>query len=197
MQHLIYLHGFLSSPQSEKAQLTLRYIKTHFPGLNFHCPQLLGDINKSVALVDALVTSLSGNLRFIGSSMGGFLSTYFVEKYGKKHGEKRDARAVIVNPAVEPFNLLSDYMGKHVNPYSNEVFYISEKSIEDLKSFYYPTIRRPANYKVLLQTGDETLDYRLACKKYAGADFTVEQGGSHAFENYDAHLPAILRFLQS
>jgi predicted esterase YcpF (UPF0227 family) len=192
MQHLVYLHGFLSSPQSEKAQQTKAFAAKHYPYLNLHIPQLSGDIVKAVDKIDALLNTLpQGKLAFIGSSMGGFLSTYFVEKYASKF----DARAVLINPAVAPYNLLSDYIGDHQNPYSQERFTIAPQSIKNIHDYYVATLNHPSRFKVLLQTDDETLDYRLAVEYYRGANMTIETGGNHSFVNYERHLADIFAFL--
>ncbi|GLR72617.1 YqiA/YcfP family alpha/beta fold hydrolase [Agaribacter marinus] len=189
MQHIIYLHGFLSSPKSVKAQQTLAFFKAHFPAVNIHIPQLPGDIGRAITQIESLVNTLpQKQLRFIGSSMGGFLSTYFVEQYGGK--------AVLVNPAVEPFNLLKHYMGKHLNPYTGEIFYITYNQIERLVQAHQTALRKPEDYFVLLQTGDETLDYRLAEKKYQHSKMYIEDGGNHSFVDYDKHLPDIFSFLR-
>lgn len=193
MQHLIYLHGFLSSPQSEKAQQTLAFAKRHYPALNIYVPQLSGNIGKAILSIEAIIATLPCKpLRFIGSSMGGFLSTHFVEKYADTYG----AKAVLVNPAVKPHELMNDYMGLHVNPYSQEQFSVHKQSIDMLRSLEVIAPRHPENYKVLLQTEDETLDYALAVAKYQGANMTIEQGGNHSFVGYEDHLPAIFDFLR-
>jgi predicted esterase YcpF (UPF0227 family) len=200
MHHLVYLHGFLSSPQSVKAQQTIAFAKRHFPSVNLHVPVLPGDINKSVRIIDNLLSTLPiQQTCFIGSSMGGFLSSYCLEKYGsgntKLANKGNGCKAVLVNPAVEPFNLLGDYIGMHVNPYTNEVFHVTAQHIDRLKALYVSELHDPSRYKVLLQTGDETLDYTIAAKKYAACELQIEEGGDHSFVNYDAHLPSIFKFL--
>ena len=207
MQHLVYLHGFLSSPDSQKAQQTLCYAKKHFPALNVYVPQLPGDINKAVKVIDSLLDTLPlHQTRLIGSSMGGFLATYCMQKYyvGANNvdvcqnvgiNRPQSLKAVLINPAVTPFDLLRDYLGTHVNPYTGETFYIVQQHIDRLKQLYAQKILQPSSYKVLLQTGDETLDSRLAVEKYAGADIQVEHGGNHSFVGYEQHLPSIFRFL--
>ena len=55
-------------------------------------------------------------------------------------------------------------------------------------------IADPSRYLLLVQTGDATLDYRLAVKLYAGSRQVVQQGGSHSFENFADVLPLILQF---
>ena len=186
--HLIYLHGFLSSPQSVKAQQTLAYVKAHLPDLPMHVPELPNYPGQAAKLLDDLVSSL-GNvpLRFIGSSMGGFLSTFLVERFGGK--------AVLINPAVRPFELLVDYLGPHVNPYTDKPFTLTEQHIDELRALDTPSLRKPDSYWALLQTEDETLDYRLAEQKYAGGKLTIEQGGDHSFVGYDRFLPQIFEFL--
>ena len=186
--HLIYLHGFLSSPQSFKAQQTLAYVKAHLPELPMHVPELPNYPGQAAKLLDDLVSSL-GNvpLRFIGSSMGGFLSTFLVERFGGK--------AVLINPAVRPFELLVDYLGPHVNPYTDKQFTLTEQHIDELRALDTPSLRKPDSYWALLQTEDETLDYRQAEQKYAGGKLTIEQGGDHSFVGYDRFLPQIFEFL--
>lgn len=185
---VIYLHGFLSSPKSEKASLTKTHVQKHLPDLEFEIPELSNYPLLAVEAVEQVVNKHEGKtLRFIGSSMGGFLSTFFVEKYGGK--------AVLINPAVKPFELLTDYLGPHTNPYTNVDFLLNETHIHDLLSLDVPNPKNQTCYKVLLQTGDETLDYRQAEQKYSGASLTIEPGGDHSFQGYERHLNGIFNFL--
>lgn len=191
MTEVLYLHGFLSSPQSVKAQQTLAYFSKHHPDVTLHIPQLSNYPAKVEAQLSRLLDEhpglLTNGLRAIGSSMGGYLSTWLVEKWGGK--------AVVVNPAVRPYELLRGYLGDHVNPYSGEAFHLEEADMEIIRALDTPVLKAPQAYKVLLQTGDETLDYRQAEVKYAGSDLVIEQGGDHSFVDYENHLSAIARFL--
>ena len=175
MSHILYLHGFLSSPQSVKAQATLRWFAEHHPQVTLHIPQIPNyPAHVAPMLSDYLAQHpelLQHGLKAIGSSMGGFLSTYLVEQYGGK--------AVLINPAVKPYELLSDYLGQHVNPYSGDRFVLESDDMARLRQMDVAAPKDVTAYKVLLQTGDETLDYRQAQQKYQGADVTVEQGGDH------------------
>ena len=47
-------------------------------------------------------------------------------------------------------------------------------------------------YLVLLQTADETLDYRYAEKYFSGAKTIIDQGGSHSFEDLESKIPEML-----
>ncbi|MBU3021105.1 YqiA/YcfP family alpha/beta fold hydrolase [Aestuariibacter sp. A3R04] len=189
--HVLYLHGFLSSPQSVKAQQTKAWCVGHRPEIQLHIPQLS---NFPAQVGPQLEAYLAENpalteqgIRAIGSSMGGFLSTWLVERFGGK--------AVLINPAVKPYELLVNYIGEHINPYTQELFSIVPEDMEVLRAMDTPAIKSPKQYKVLLQTGDETLDYRQAEGKYSGGDVTIEEGGNHSFVNFDAHLPRIFQFL--
>ena len=191
MHHILYLHGFLSSPASVKAQATREYFAQYYPDVQLHIPQLSNSPTHVEQQLLTLIAQHPGlienGLKAIGSSMGGYLSTYLIEKYGGK--------AVLVNPAVRPYELLQNYLGEHVNPYTNEGFTIVPSDIEVLKQLDTARLNNPKAYRVMLQTDDETLDYRQAEQKYAHSHLIVEQGGDHSFVDYSRHLPDIAEFL--
>lgn len=191
VSHVLYLHGFLSSPKSVKAQQTLAWCTENRPDITLHIPQLS---NYPSEVASQLQDYLQNNpqlqengLHVIGSSMGGYLSSWLVEQYGGK--------AVLVNPAVRPYELLVDYVGEHVNPYTREPFVIVREDMALLKSLEHEQLQQPENYMVLLQTGDETLDYRQARARYACSNLIIEQGGDHSFTGFDTHLSDIFAFL--
>jgi predicted esterase YcpF (UPF0227 family) len=200
---VIYLHGFLSSPQSEKAQITKTYFSQFHPEVHLHIPTLPGVPNDAITVVEDLLQSLQSasvneetskldtpiSVAFIGSSMGGFLSTFFAEKLGCK--------AALINPAVRPFDLLQEYFGEHQNPYTSECFNVDETTVGMLRKLNVEKLNSRQIYFVLLQTGDETLDYRLAEQKYGSEYCRIEQGGSHAFDQFETRLDEISSFLLS
>ncbi len=191
MSHVLYLHGFLSSELSVKAVATRTYVETHHPTVTLHTPRLSNYPRQLQPQLERLVAQrpelTEGGIRVIGSSMGGFLATWLVERYGGK--------AVLINPAVRPFELLQDYLGEHQNPYTREDFQLVPGDIDALLALDTPVVGSPENYRVLLQTGDETLNYREAETKYAGSELVIEQGGDHSFTSYASHLPDLASFL--
>jgi predicted esterase YcpF (UPF0227 family) len=185
---VIYLHGFLSSPQSQKAAQFFEYVRANYPDLAIEIPQLANYPNDALAIIEQLVAKHKGKkLRFIGSSLGGFLSTFMVEKYSGK--------AVLVNPAVRPFELLVNFLGEHINPNTQQPFLLENKHIDELLLLDTPTLKPTSDYWVLLQTADETLDYRQAETKYQDYKLSIEQGGDHSFQDFQRFLPDIFRFL--
>lgn len=185
---VIYLHGFLSSPQSHKATQVIEFVKSNYPQLALEVPKLAHYPQQAAEVIEQVIAKHPNKkLRFIGSSLGGYLSTYMREKFSGK--------AVLVNPAVKPYELLVDYLGEHVNPYTDETFLLEQKHIAELIMLDRCNISHPSDYWVLLQTNDETLDYRQAAYKYQGSKMTIEQGGDHSFQNFERFLPDIFRFL--
>jgi predicted esterase YcpF (UPF0227 family) len=185
---IIYLHGFLSSPQSVKAMQTQSFFAEQYPEVEFVVPYISHYPDKAVEQLKALVEQYNHTqLRFIGSSMGGFFSTYLVSQF--------DGKAVLINPAVMPHILLKEYLGEHENPYTKDVFLLEDKHIEILRELYVDPFTASDRFWVLLQTGDETLDYRQAEQRYREAKVTVEQGGDHSFIGYEKYLSDIAKFL--
>ncbi len=157
------------------------------PDIDFICPFLSPFPAVAMAQLEAVIDDLSGTLYFAGSSMGGFYATYLAAKY--------DSRVVLINPAVRPW-LGRDYLlGDQANYHTGEVHRIEQQHLDQLQGFDVDPITEPANLLVLLQTGDEVLDYRLAEEKYAGCQLVVEPGGDHGFVGFENHLPTIIEFL--
>jgi predicted esterase YcpF (UPF0227 family) len=189
MPVLVYLHGFLSSPQSIKAQQTEAWLKAHHPDVRYLCPFLSSHPTEARAALDQLMVDLEGEqVGLIGSSLGGFWATYLVEEH--------DVRAVLVNPAVRPQAWFVKFEGKPLKNYhSDHTYCLTGRDLQTLKAADSSEIRRPGNYWVMLQTGDETLDYRHAQEKYAQSKMLIEEGGNHTFEGYEAWLPQVVEFL--
>ncbi len=186
---LIYIHGFLSSPLSVKAELTCAFIEQQKLPIDFIAPGLSDYPTPAHQSLQQIIEENSERkIALIGSSLGGFMATVLAEQY--------DLRAVLVNPAVHPYRLMEGFLGEHINPYTHNRFVLGENHVEDLRTLEVKTIAAPSNLLVMLQTGDETLDYRLAVDYYQGCTQQVEAGGTHSFENFEKHLPAVLKFLE-
>jgi uncharacterized protein len=185
---ILYIHGFNSSPLSTKAQLTKEYLLKHQIDVEFHCPQIISNPKGAIAQLEAILKAKPGHQWcLMGSSLGGYFSTYLSEKYHLK--------AVLINPAVKPFELLVDYFGEQKNPYTEEVYQVTEQHMIDLKKLSEEKITKK-HYMVMVQTGDEVLDYQQAVDKYQNCHLIVQPDGDHSFINYEVMLPAIMKFLE-
>lgn len=188
---LLYIHGFLSSPSSLKSRQLGEWLKQHRPRLRFRCPFLTPYPDETRATLEKLVEeSDSGPIYLMGSSLGGFWATWLAEKY--------DLRAVLINPAVDLAIFRHEMINVSLKNYHTEdVYMLKEEHVEGFRSVEVPQIKRPENYLLMVQTGDEVLDYRLAVRKYAGGSHVVEEGGDHTFSSFDRRIPEAISFLES
>ena len=185
---IVYLHGFRSSPASVKAT-QMRSAVDALPARRrpeLHVPELQEAPSRAIARAAALVAAARGPVTIVGSSLGGYYATHLAERYG--------VRAVMINPAVRPYDDLAPYLGIQTNLYTGEAFEVTVAHFDELRALRVPAITRPERYFLLVETADEVLDYREAVARYAGAWQYVRGGGDHAFQDYAAQLPAILRF---
>jgi len=185
---ILYLHGFNSSPQSYKAQAMLR----HMQQAKLSSQLCIADIPPRPSDAEPYLLTLAAELNdryqlsVVGSSLGGFYATWLAEQF--------DLRAVLINPAVMPHERLVEYLGENENYQTGETWTFTQEDIDTLESMVPTSIAHPEKYRVLLQTGDETLDYQQALQKYAGCPSIVEQGGSHEFSGFERYLDKILSF---
>lgn len=184
---LIYIHGFNSSPQSWKAQRLCQWLAQH-GGADVEAPALSHWPAEAMAQLRSRVEAHPDReLTLIGSSLGGYYATWLCEHYPR-------LRAVLVNPAVYPYRLLAEWLGDNENIYTQERYCLTRTHLEQLQALDVDVLHDPSRYLLLVQTGDETLDYREAVEKFAAAPQFVQPGGSHGFEEFDTLIPAILAF---
>ncbi|KGJ89032.1 YqiA/YcfP family alpha/beta fold hydrolase [Colwellia psychrerythraea] len=193
-KNILYIHGFNSSPLSIKAEQTRQYLADNFPDIDFFCPQLVSTPEGAIAQLEHLIENHCLNTKWylIGSSLGGYFASYLTIKY--------NCLAVLVNPAIRPYELLHDYIGEQVNPYTQEVYQVTGDHLRQLQVLEQamPTIdcQQKNNYLVMVQTGDEVLNYQQAVEKYQHCRLIVQRGGDHSFIGFDKCLATIFDFFQ-
>ena len=190
--HLVYLHGFHSSPGSAKSTMMREYLADQHSEIEFVCPQLPATPQAAAALIDEIlntVTPEASRVGLVGSSLGGYLATYFSEKYG-------GLPCVLINPAVKPYELFEAYMGEQLHPYTQQRYVLNAQHIQELVALDTHELTSPNLYWLLQQQGDEVLDYKQAVEKYKNCRVTLEQGGDHAFQGFERFLSDIVKFLQ-
>jgi len=177
---IIYLHGFNSSARSHKAQVLARYLEERGLGDEYACPDLPPHPADALRVIEKQPAAC-----FVGSSLGGFYATYMAEKHG--------ARAVLINPAIDPHIGLRAYLGPQQNLHTGEPYELTEAYLQAWDALYVPRIT-PSRYLLLVETGDEVLDYRRAVERYAGAEQIVIAGGDHSLQSFPEHLARIVEF---
>ena len=181
---IVYLHGFNSSPQSHKAQVLKRYMEQRGLGAELACPVLPVTAGAALGIIQRAVKG-RGPVCYVGSSLGGFYATFLVENEG--------AKAVLINPAIDPHIGLRAYLGPQKNLYTGEPYELTERHLDEWRVLYAPTIT-PERYLLLVETADEVLDYRRAVARYEGAEQVVVPGGDHSLQSFPQHLARILSF---
>ncbi len=187
---LIYLHGFQSSSQSQKAQACQTFLAANpqFNGVEFVSPDLPFSPQKTVNLIEGLLQRYSQPL-LMGSSMGGLYAAWCSQSYA--------CPAVLINPVAETEFLFTDLIGENLeNTYTGEHYVFTQQDIDFLKKMGRFELHAPELIFNLLETGDEVLDYRLAEKKYKLCAQKVIEGGDHRFQNFETCLPEIMAFYQ-
>ncbi len=181
MKRIIYIHGFKSCGIGEKSKTIKNYfdIPTLTPNLPF----------SPIKAVRFLETLITGETVLIGSSLGGFYAIYLAEKYNLK--------AVLINPSLKPYKTLKNYVGLQYRYCDNKPFKWKKKYLKELKSL--KTDYKNGKYLILLQSGDEVLNYKKTLKKFKNlpnAKVIVEYGGNHRFENIEDYLCMIENFIK-
>ena len=186
--HLLYLHGFRSSPQSAKAQRMARWAREHRPDLVWSCPQLPASPAQALALIEQSIAGWPREtMAVVGSSLGGFYATVLAERVG--------CRAALLNPAVDPSRDLARHIGETTAWHSDERFWFDAAFIDELRAMSPPTLTRPSRYFAVIAKGDEVLDWREMSARYAGCRVKLLEGGDHALSDFEDHLPDLLHFL--
>lgn len=187
----VYLHGFLSSPASTKAQQLIHYFDQHEMAAQLRVPTLGFEPDQAIQQAEQAVLELKSHpdisqVFIIGSSLGGYYATWLSQQHSCK--------AVLINPAVRPYELFDKYLGPNKHFYDGNTYTLEMKHIDQLRALETTQLISPADLFLLLQTADETLDYRLAAEKYRQCPAWIEAGGNHSFIGFIEQLPRIFCF---
>jgi predicted esterase YcpF (UPF0227 family) len=187
--HLLYLHGFRSSPQSMKAQKVAARVHARNPDVSWWCPQLPPSPRQAMAMVlEGIAGWPRDSMAVIGSSLGGFYATWVAQQTG--------CPAVLLNPAVDPARDLAAYIGDQTqfhNP--DEHFFFEPAFVDELRALEPGPLSTPEKVFAVIAQGDEVLDWREMTARYPGATIKLLPGGDHALSDFDDHIDAIFDFL--
>ena len=187
--HLLYLHGFRSSPKSTKARMVAERVAAQHPQVTWWCPQLPPSPRAAMALVmDGIAAWPHERMGVIGSSLGGFYATYVAQAC--------DCRAVLLNPAVDPARDLGKYVGEQMAWHDpDERFFFEPGFVDELRALDAGQLRQPRNFFAVIAKGDEVLDWREMTARYRNCTIRLLEGSDHALSDFDAHIAEVLAFL--
>ena len=189
VSHLLYLHGFRSSPRSTKARMVGERVAAAHPEVTWWCPQLPPSPAEAMRQVmDGIAEWPRDRMGVIGSSLGGFYATYVAQVC--------ECRAVLLNPAVDPARDLKKYVGEQASWHDpEERFYFDPRFIDELRLLEVAAIRRPEDFFAVIAKGDEVLDWREMTGRYPGAHIKLLEGSDHAITDFGEHIGEVLGFL--
>lgn len=188
---IAYIHGFLSGPHAVKATILKNYLEEHGASFEFVAPDFPDTPQEAIDSLDEWMRSYDpDDIFLVGSSMGGFLSTILQVRYG--------VGIALINPCTHPQEYFSSLIGPQHNDSTGRDFVLEPHMITTLEQLDAEACGYdPHRTLVLLQRGDEVLDYRKSLEFYAKSNPVVSDGGCHAFENFSAVVPRILDFAQA
>ena len=185
--HLLYLHGFRSSPQSAKARQMAAWMQAHRPQVQWWCPQLPHSPRVAMALLsEGMADWPAACTGVIGSSLGGFYATAVAEQSG--------CRAVLLNPAVDPARDLTRHIGEITAWHSDERFFFRPGFIAELRAISPATLTRLERYFAIIAKGDEVLSWVEMHERYRGCRITLLEGSDHALSEFGELLPQVVDF---
>jgi predicted esterase YcpF (UPF0227 family) len=188
--HLLYLHGFRSSPQSVKARKMAEIVQHQHPHVTWWCPQLPASPRQAMAMLQAGAAHWPlERTAVVGSSLGGFYAAWLSQAWA--------CPAVLLNPAVQPARDLSRHIGEHPawHDPSQKVFFEASHVQELLELQAQAPAPMPRTLALIAQ-GDEVLDWREMLARHQGGQVRLIAGSDHALSDFDTYLPEILEFLR-
>jgi predicted esterase YcpF (UPF0227 family) len=187
--HVLYLHGFRSSPKSTKAQQMAQCMATEFPLITWWCPQLPPSPQAAARLIlEGTADWPADRMAVVGSSLGGFYATWLAARRGCK--------AVLLNPAIDPARDLAKYIGEQTTWHDPaERFFFAPEFVNELRALEVGPMPHPEQIWALIAKGDEVLDWREMTARYPDSLQVVIAGGDHALSNFETYLPQALEFL--
>ncbi|MBH3421457.1 MULTISPECIES: YqiA/YcfP family alpha/beta fold hydrolase [Pseudomonas] len=182
---ILYIHGFNSAPASTKASQLMGVMDSLGLAGQLRVPALHHHPRQAIAQLEQAISEL-GRPLLVGSSLGGYYATHLAERHGLK--------ALLVNPAVSPHRMFDGYLGPQQNLYTGETWELTLDHVAALAALEVAAPQDAQRYQVWLQTGDETLDYRLAEQYYRACALRIQAGGDHSYQGFGQQLPALLSF---
>ncbi len=187
--HLLYLHGFRSSPNSFKARMLAQWVSTHRPEITWVCPQLPASPQQAIAMALSLTEGWpQATSAMVGSSLGGFYAQWLARTLGM--------RSVLLNPAVHPARDLASQIGTHPawHDPSEQVHFQSEfvDELMQLKAGLPPARK---DSLAIIAKGDEVLDWREMRQACQHGQVVLLEGSDHGISDFESHLRQVISFL--
>ena len=185
---ILYFHGFKSSSDSTKAKDLHKFISRRTKNTILITPNIHDNFHDAHNQIINLIELNQPNIFFMGSSLGGYYASFFSQKFNKK--------AVLINPAIPPLKDFEMHLGKNKNYSNGNKFIITKNDIDYIRSLSYKKILKPKNLMILLESGDEILNYNDASSYFSGSHIDILYGGDHSYSSFKEKFNKIQDFLK-
>ena len=101
----------------------------------------------------------------------------------------------LINPAIPPLKGFDEYLGENKNYSTGQKFLIEEEDIKFLRQLLTKKYLNKENTLVLMESGDDVLEYKKTSKYFEGCHIDIVFGGSHSYESMWEKLIKICIFL--
>ena len=183
---ILYFHGFKSSSDSSKAQEFKKFIENKTSQTKIIIPNLEDDFIEAHKQIETLIDKNSTNILYMGSSLGGYYALYFAQLYKTK--------SILINPAIPPLKDFEIHLGKNENYATGNKFTISKDDISYVRSLHHKKILEPKNNLILLESGDEILNYVESSSYFKGSYIDIFYGGNHSYTSIKEKFTKIKDF---
>tara|TARA_Y100001970_G_scaffold275759_2_gene377429 strand:- start:41 stop:616 length:576 start_codon:yes stop_codon:yes gene_type:complete len=184
---ILYFHGFASSSDSDKARIIKSYISKVSKKINMITPDLSNNFKEANNQINKLIDENKKDYVFMGSSLGGYYANFF--------GSINNSKVILINPAIPPLKGFEEYLGENQNYSTGEKFIVTKEDIKFLRSLEIKELNNQKNILVLLESGDEVLNFIETVKYFQGSNIDITFGGNHSYESVNTKLEKIVKFL--
>ena len=187
IQTVLYLHGFLSGPGSKKA-CVLRALCEE-KGVRYIAPDLNMVPDAAAELIDSEYKQAAelGEVSVAGASLGGFYAAWLASRTG--------IRAALLNPAVEPWEIVKLYNGEYKSFTGDKTVKVTPEYADQLRALVARPLADPSRVLMLLCTGDEVLDWQRAARRFPDVQSIVIEGSDHRISCFEDYAVCVRDFL--
>ena len=185
---ILYFHGFASSSDSDKAKIIKKHISKVSKKLKIFTPDLSNEFKEANSQIQKLIDKNEKDFVFMGSSLGGYYANFYGNIYNSK--------VILINPAIPPLKGFEEYLGENENYSTGEKFIVTKEDIKFLRTLVAKKFSNQNNTLILLESGDDVLNYIETANYFRGSNIDITFGGSHSYESISNKLEKIVKFLE-
>jgi len=183
---LIFIHGFNSSGNSEKAGR----LRAEFPDLQVVTPTCAYVPDKAISDLASQIESglTSGkSITVVGSSLGGFYAIYLAHRFSLP--------SILINPLVDQ-TALRQAIGPQQNYYTDESYNWTKQHCNQLDRMAIQPEELTIKPLLLLDENDEVIDSHHTIRHFGSlAETRLFPDGSHRFNHMDEALPMMRSYI--